>query len=73
VLARIAEHSQHLVQRHARCWLDDVEPALAQAGIRVQHWGELDGAERDRLGEYFRAQVFPVLTPLAVDPAHPFP
>jgi polyphosphate kinase len=72
-LARIAERSQELVQRHARCWLDDVEPGLAEAGIRVLHWGELDRAERDRLSDYFRAQVFPVLTPLAVDPAHPFP
>jgi polyphosphate kinase len=72
-LGRIAERSQELVQRHARCWLDDVEPALAQAGIRILHWDELDRAEQDRLGEYFRAQVFPVLTPLAVDPAHPFP
>ncbi|MFL6128775.1 MAG: RNA degradosome polyphosphate kinase [Mycobacteriales bacterium] len=72
-LARIAEYSQRLVQRHARCWLDDVEPALVESGIRVLHWHELDRAERDRLGEYFRAQVFPVLTPLAVDPAHPFP
>jgi polyphosphate kinase len=72
-LARIASRAQELVQRHARCWLDDVEPALAEAGIRVLHWDELDQAERLRLGEYFRAQVFPVLTPLAVDPAHPFP
>jgi polyphosphate kinase len=72
-LARVAEQSQQLVQRHARCWRDDVEPALAEAGIRVLRWDELDRTERDRLGHYFRAQVFPVLTPLAVDPAHPFP
>ena len=72
-LARIADRSRALVQRHARCWLDEVEPGLAEAGIRILHWGELDRAERDRLGDYFRAQVFPVLTPLAVDPAHPFP
>jgi polyphosphate kinase len=72
-LARIAEQSQQLVQRHARCWRDEVEPGLARAGIRVLHWDELDGTERERLGDYFRAQVFPVLTPLAVDPAHPFP
>src|SRR5215213_2263293 len=72
-LARIAVRAQELVQRHARCWLDDVEPALAEVGIRVLHWDELDPAEQQRLGDYFRAQVFPVLTPLAVDPAHPFP
>ena len=72
-LARVAEQSQQLVQRHARCWRDDVEPGLAEAGIRVVHWDELDRTERDRLGHYFRTQVFPVLTPLAVDPAHPFP
>jgi polyphosphate kinase len=72
-LALVSERTQELVQRHALCWLEDVEPALAGAGIRVLHWEELDPAERERLAEYFRAQVFPVLTPLAVDPAHPFP
>src|SRR5829696_1398755 len=72
-LVRIAQRSQELVHRHARCWREDVEPALADAAIRVLHWDELDQAERVRLGDYFRAHVFPVLTPLAVDPAHPFP
>ena len=72
-LALVSARTQQLVQRHARCWLDDVEPALERDGIRVLHWEELDPAERERLGEYFRAQLFPVLTPLAVDPAHPFP
>src|SRR3712207_4975756 len=41
--------------------------------IGIVHWGELDDDETKRLREYFRDQVFPVLTPLAVDPAHPFP
>src|SRR5215207_11569884 len=72
-LARIAQRSQELVHRHARCWREDVEPALAGAAIRVLHWDELDQAERVRLGDNFRAHVFPVITPLAVDPAHPFP
>src|SRR3712207_357710 len=40
---------------------------------RIVHWGELADDETKRLREYFRDQVFPVLTPLAVDPAHPFP
>ena len=72
-LTRVSERTQELVARHSRLWLDDVEPALSSAGIRVLHWAELDRAERTRLGDYFRAQVFPVLTPLAVDPSHPFP
>jgi len=72
-LGLIAARTQELVQRLARCWLDDVAPALDAKGIRIVHWEALDPAERDRLAEYFRSQVFPVLTPLAVDPAHPFP
>jgi polyphosphate kinase len=72
-LARIAARSQELAQRHARCFLDDVAPGLEAAGVRILRWDWLDAAERDRLSEYFRSQVFPVLTPLALDPAHPFP
>jgi len=72
-LGLISTRTQELVQQHARCWLEDVEPALSAEGIRVVHWETLDPAERDRLAEYFKSQVFPVLTPLAVDPAHPFP
>jgi polyphosphate kinase len=72
-LARVAGRTQDLVQQHAHCWLDDVEPALQARGVRVLRFDDLDGAERDRLRDYFTSQVFPVLTPLAVDPAHPFP
>jgi polyphosphate kinase len=72
-LGLIAERTQELVARHARCWLQDVTPALQGNGIRIAHWDALDPAERDKLADYFRSQVFPVLTPLAVDPGHPFP
>jgi polyphosphate kinase len=72
-LIQVSLRTQELVARHSALWQDDIEPALAGAGIRVLHWDELDAAERSRLAEYFRAQVFPVLTPLAVDPSHPFP
>jgi polyphosphate kinase len=72
-LTQVSLRSQELVGRHSMLWQDDVEPATAAAGIRVLHWDDLDTAERARLAEYFRAQVFPVLTPLAVDPSHPFP
>ena len=50
-----------------------VRPALAEEGIHVVTWADLDEAEREQLSAYFHEQVFPVLTPLAVDPAHPFP
>ncbi|OLB78933.1 MAG: RNA degradosome polyphosphate kinase [Actinobacteria bacterium 13_2_20CM_2_71_6] len=72
-LELIAERAADLVGRHARCFLDEIAPALAAERIEIVRWSDLDGAERDRLRDYFRDQVFPVLTPLAVDPAHPFP
>jgi polyphosphate kinase len=72
-LARIGERTQGLVQRHAKCFLTEVAPALAAEGIQIVHWDDLGAAEQERLHTYFREQVFPVLTPLAVDPAHPFP
>ncbi|MEI2808484.1 MAG: hypothetical protein V9G18_21840 [Albidovulum sp.] len=48
-------------------------PSLREAGIALVHWDALSASEQDRLHTFFREQVFPVLTPLAVDPAHPFP
>ena len=72
-LARIVDRTRLLVERHARCFLEDVMPGLEDRGIRIVHWSELDRTEQDRLADYFQFQVFPVLTPLAVDPAHPFP
>ncbi|MET0865724.1 MAG: RNA degradosome polyphosphate kinase [Nakamurella sp.] len=72
-LALISTRTQELVDRQGRCFTDDIMPALAEAGIRIVHWGSIDPEDRDRLAEYFTAQIFPVLTPLAVDPAHPFP
>ena len=72
-LRRIGEQTQQIATRHARVFLDSVRPALAEEGIYIVTWADLDQAERDQLSTYFNEQVFPVLTPLAVDPAHPFP
>jgi polyphosphate kinase len=72
-LRRIGEQTQQIASRQAEVFLDSVRPGLAEEGIHVVTWAEVDGAERDRLATYFNEQVFPVLTPLAVDPAHPFP
>jgi polyphosphate kinase len=72
-LRRISERTQQIASRHAHVFLDSVRPALADEGIVIVTWAELNDAERSRLSTYFHEQVFPVLTPLAVDPAHPFP
>ncbi|MBS4726940.1 RNA degradosome polyphosphate kinase [Mycobacterium sp. SM1] len=72
-LRRIGELTQQIASRHAHVFLDSVRPALAEEGIHIITWADLDQAERDQLSVYFQEQVFPVLTPLAVDPAHPFP
>jgi polyphosphate kinase len=72
-LARVTERTQDLVHRHASVFDKDVAPRLEEHGIRIVHWSDLAEVDAMRLREYFRDQVFPVLTPLAVDPAHPFP
>jgi polyphosphate kinase len=72
-LRRIGEKTQQIASRHARVFLDSIRPALAEEGIHIVTWADLDQAERGELSTYFNEQVFPVLTPLAVDPAHPFP
>lgn len=72
-LRRIGEQTQQIASRHARVFLDSVRPALAEEGIHVVTWADLNETERKQLSIYFHEQVFPVLTPLAVDPAHPFP
>jgi polyphosphate kinase len=69
----ITARTQDLVQRQSECFLKDVAPQLEDHGILIVHWEQLADEDARRLKEYFRDQVFPVLTPLAVDPAHPFP
>ncbi|NYD21700.1 RNA degradosome polyphosphate kinase [Kineococcus aurantiacus] len=73
VLDAIAVRAHELTERHANVFLENVRPALAGAGITIVRWDELSQSEQVRLHGFFRDQVFPVLTPLAVDPAHPFP
>jgi polyphosphate kinase len=72
-LDAVASRVLPLVERHAALFSEDVMPALAKEGIEVLRWGDVEGGHRRRLGEMFRERIFPVLTPLAVDPGHPFP
>ncbi|QSB13595.1 RNA degradosome polyphosphate kinase [Natronosporangium hydrolyticum] len=69
----VAERSADLVAQHARCFRDEVQKLLGEENIHIVSWSELAPGEQEQLRSYFREHVFPVLTPLAVDPAHPFP
>ncbi|MFD0205041.1 MULTISPECIES: RNA degradosome polyphosphate kinase [Saccharothrix] len=72
-LSSISKRTQELVEQHARAFLDHVQPELEKHGISIVNWAQLTDFEKLRLTNYFTDQVFPVLTPLAVDAAHPFP
>jgi polyphosphate kinase len=73
VLTQISLEAHRLQERHAKVFIDDIKPQLQEKGIKLVRWAALEESEKASLGEYFQNQIFPVLTPLAVDPAHPFP
>ena len=73
VFDEIASVSHKLMTSHARLFREQVRPALIDEGIAIARWDELSEDEQEGLHRMFRDQIFPVLTPLAVDPAHPFP
>jgi polyphosphate kinase len=73
VLADVSARAHELQERHALAFRNTVKPALDAAGIHVESWSDLDEKDRASLDEIFSTQIFPVLMPLAVDPAHPFP
>lgn len=73
VLADIHSTAHALQVEHARLAVDVVLPALAEAGVLIQSMDELSDDERATIDDLYVSNIFPVLTPLAVDPAHPFP
>ena len=73
VLTQILSRTSELMQRQAALFRDEIVPALAKEGIELLRWGDLDKSEQKLCKKMFKERVFPVLTPLAVDPAHPFP
>ena len=72
-LGAISAAVADLVDRQESIVLDELLPALFGVGIELRRWSDLDPADRAHLVQLFEQRVFPVLTPLAVDPAHPFP
>ncbi|NLH74322.1 MAG: polyphosphate kinase 1 [Verrucomicrobia bacterium] len=69
----IARRVHRMVDDQYRCWREQLAPKLASHGIRIMPVSELNPEDRAWLDAYYRAEVRPVLTPLAIDPAHPFP
>src|SRR5918995_4590612 len=72
-LAKTRERVLVLVEQQARCLREEVLPQLKEAGLSLIRYESLSHHERESLKDYFTEKVFPVLTPLAVDPSHPFP
>jgi polyphosphate kinase len=72
-LALSRERILALVAEQARCLREDILPRLDETGISLVRYDSLSRHEKERLEEYFTEKVLPVLTPLAVDPSHPFP
>ena len=69
----ILSRTRELVAEQARVFTEEIRPELAAEGIEILRWDQLTADERDRMDELFAERIFPVLTPLAVDPSHPFP
>ncbi len=72
-LARIHDRAADLVAQQYECWNDVLRPALSSAGVRVMHRDAWTPEQTEWLRGYFRDEILPVLSPLGLDPAHPFP
>jgi polyphosphate kinase len=73
ILQHALQYARELSVRHAHCFAEHLQPDLADEGVEILRWKELSGEEQRELELLFKERIFPVLTPLAVDPAHPFP
>ncbi|MEY4283135.1 MAG: hypothetical protein RL467_691 [Actinomycetota bacterium] len=73
LMHEISLRTKALVERQSTVLHDNIIPKLKEEGIEFLQWGDLNESERDYVGKLFHDRIFPVLTPLAVDPSHPFP
>jgi polyphosphate kinase len=72
-LKEISDRLRPMVREQHLCFHRDLQPILAEHGVYLLDYDDLDAAQQTYLQNYFKEQIFPVLTPLAVDPGHPFP
>ncbi len=72
-LREIRKEAQKLFQDAQECFYKTLKPLLSDEGINIYHYADLNKAQRSRVDAYYKEVIFPVLTPLAFDPGHPFP
>ncbi len=73
VLNKLSQEIHALVERQSCVLMEDILPTLKKKGIRIRDYPSLRKIQKQYLSDYFKEQVFPLLTPLAIDPSHPFP
>jgi polyphosphate kinase len=73
LMKQVSLRTNDLMERQSRVYHEEIEPLLKNEGIEFVHWDQLDDTERGYVTKLFQDRIFPVLTPLAVDPSHPFP
>lgn len=73
LMKELSAKTQKLIDRKTKCFHDDVHLRLSKEGVNIVKWDDLTEEERELATEIFNNQIFPVLTPLAIDPSHPFP
>ncbi len=73
LMKQVSQSTNELMARQSRVFHEEIEPLLKNEGIEFVHWDQLDDTERGYVTKLFHDRIFPVLTPLAVDPSHPFP
>lgn len=72
-LAQIRKSTDKLYTRAQDCWINEIKPALGEAGIQILRYSELNDKQKNSVDKYYLETIFPTLTPLAFDPGHPFP
>ncbi len=73
LMKQVSIRTNELMERQSRVYHEEIEPLLKNEGIEFVHWDQLNDTERGYVTKLFQDRIFPVLTPLAVDPSHPFP